>query len=172
MLVHTHKGLYDEHCEAEVVHRSLAGAVEEDAGVGGQRPVVVLARTVDACKGLFVEQAAESVLAGNTLHERHEEHVVVDGKVCLLEYRGYLKLVRGYLVVACLAWDAKLKGCYLKLTHELCDTLGDDAEVVVFHLLVLCRVMAHQRAACHHEVRTCCVEFLINEEVLLLPAKV
>ena len=69
MTINTHQGLDDEGDETEVVLRSLAGSVEQNASVGRETPVVVLTRTVDTCEWLLVEQCAESVLACHLLHQ-------------------------------------------------------------------------------------------------------
>ena len=43
---------------------------------------------------------------------------------------------------------------------------------MVFKLLILCRFMAHQCAAGHHEVGTGGIECFVNEEILLFPAEI
>ena len=65
----------------------LPGPIQADAGVGAQRPVVVLARAVDAFEGLFVQQDTETVLAADFTHQRHDQQVVVVGEVAFLEDR-------------------------------------------------------------------------------------
>ena len=170
--VNTHEGLDDEDDEAEVVFPCLSWSMEQDTRVGSQRPVVVLTRSVDAVERFLVQQHLEAVLVSHTLHERHEQHVVVHGEVSLLEDRRALKLVRRHLVVTCLHGDAELKGLDLQVFHEGLHTLRDRPEVVVVHLLVLGALMAHQRTACENEVRTCGIEILVDEEILLLPAEV
>ena len=95
---------------------------------------------------------------------------MVNGEVALLEDGGQLELVGGYLVMACLAGDAKLQGFDLQVLHEGGYTAGDGAEVVVVHLLVLGRVMSHEGAACHYQVGACGIEVFINEEILLFPS--
>ena len=72
---------------------------------------------------------------------------MVYGKVALLEYRGNLKLVRCHLVVARLAWDRQFEGLDFEIFHECLHTVGDGSEVVVVHLLVLCRVVSHEGSA-------------------------
>ena len=67
--------------------------MKQHAGVGSKTPVLVLARAVDACERLLVEQHAEAMTACHLLHERHEEHVMVDGDVGLLEDWRQLELV-------------------------------------------------------------------------------
>ena len=53
-----------------------------------------------------MEQNAETMFAGNTLHDRHQQHVVVDGQIGLLEDGRQFELVGGYLVVTGLYGDA------------------------------------------------------------------
>ncbi len=132
-----HECLYDKGYEPQVVLLCAPWTVEQDAGVGHEAPVVVLARTVDAGERLLVEQAAEAVVARHLFHEHHQQHVVVYREVRLLEDRGKLKLVGRSLIVACLAGDAQFESLNLKVAHEGCHTFGDRAEVVVVHLLVL-----------------------------------
>ena len=170
--VNAHQGFHHEGDEAQVLLRRLARGVEQCARVGAEAPVVVLARAVDAGEGLLVQQHAEAVLARHLLHERHEQHVVVVGDVGLLEDGGYLKLVRRHLVVARLARYGQLQGAYLQVLHEGLHAVGYGAEVVVVHLLVLGRVVAHERAAGEHQVGAGVVKPLVDEEVLLLPAQV
>ena len=132
-----HQRVDHEGDEAQVLLGRLAGGHEQDAGVGAQRPVVVLARAVDALERLFVEQDAEAVRAGYFAHEGHDEHVVVHRQVALLEDGRQLKLVGRHLVVAGLQGDAQFQGLYLEVFHEGGHAGGDGAEVVVFELLVL-----------------------------------
>ena len=85
-----------------------------------------------------MEQGTETVFAGHLLHERHEEHVVVNGKVCLLEDWSKLKLVWRNLVVTSLARNAEFESANLKILHECLYSVRNGTEIVVFHLLVLC----------------------------------
>ena len=82
--IYCHECLDDECDKAQVFLGCLAWGMEQHAVVGTQTPVVVLARTVDAVEGLLVEQHAESVLACHSLHQRHKEHVVIDGEITFL----------------------------------------------------------------------------------------
>ncbi len=172
MAIDTHQCLDDKGGEAQVLLSCLAGGMQQHAVVSAQRPVVVLAAAVDACEGLFVEQYTEAVLAGHALHHRHEQHVVVYGQVGFLEYRGQFKLVGSDLVVARLTGDAQFESHDFQLAHEGSHALGYGSEVVVIHLLVLGRVVAHQRASCQQQVGTSRVEAFVYQEVLLLPTEV
>ena len=170
VLVDGHQRLDDERNEAQVLLGRLAWSMEQHAIVGAEAPVVVLARTVDAVEWLLMQQHAEAVLARHLLHERHEQHVVVYGKVALFVYRGKLKLVGCHLVVARLARYGELQRLYLEVFHEGLHAVWYGAEVVVVHLLVLCALVTHQCPAREHQVRAGRIEPLVNQEVLLLPA--
>ena len=167
--IYTHQGLHGEHHKAQVVLGGLACSMEQDACIGRERPVVVLTRTIDAIKRFLVEQHLKAVLVGHALHEAHEQHVMVDSQIGLLEDRGTLKLVGGHLVVAGLYGDAQLQGLYLQVFHESHHTLRDGTEIVVVHLLVLGALVAHQRATSKDEVGTGGIQILVDEEILLLP---
>ena len=172
VLVYTHQSLCDEDYETEVVLWCLARTMEQDAGICSETPVVVLTGTVDACEWLLMEKYAETVMASYLLHQAHQEHVVVNGKVGLLEDRCQLKLVWCYLVVTGLARNTELKSLDFQILHECLNTLWDGAEVVVVHLLVLCRIVTHQGATSQHQIRTCSIQAFIYQEVLLLPTEI
>ena len=74
--------------------------------------------------------------------------------------------------MARLARNRQFESLNLQVFHERLHAVGDGTEVVVVHLLVLCRVVSHQRAACKHQVGSCAVESLVNQEILLFPSKV
>ncbi len=137
MAVHGGHDVGNEGDELQVVHRCAAGREEHGTTVGAEAPVVVLARAVDALEGFLVEQHAEVVAACGLAHNRHQQQVVVVGKVCFLEDGSALKLVGRNLVVACLDGDAEAVALYFEVEHESLDARGDCTEVVVFELLVL-----------------------------------
>ena len=132
----------------------------------------MLTTAVDAVEGFFVEQYAETMLAGHLLHQTHQQHVVVNSQVALLEDRSQLKLVGCHLVVTGLHGDSQLQRLYLKILHKGLHTIGDSTKVVVVHLLVLRTLVSHQRTTRHQQVRTCRVETLVHEEILLFPSQV
>ncbi len=146
--------------------------MQQNARVGGEAPVVVLATAIDALERLFVEQRAEAVFMGNFLHQPHQYHVVVYGQVAFLKNGSQLKLVGCHLVMAGLAGYAQLKSLCFKVFHKGLYTLGDGAKIVVVHLLVLGRVMAHQGASGQHEVGSGHIEIFVYKEIFLLPAEV
>ena len=172
MAVDSHQRVHHEGDEAQVLFLRLAGGHQQDASVRAQRPVVVLARAVDALEGLLVQQDAEAVRAGHLAHQRHDEHVVVHGQVAFLEDGCQLKLVGSHLVVARLQRDAQLQCLDFQVFHEGGHAGGDGAEVVVLQLLALRSLVPHQRAARQQQVGTGGIETLVHQEVLLLPAQV
>jgi hypothetical protein len=159
-----------EEQELEVLVRRLARLEQVDARVGAHRPVVVLARAVDARERLLVQQADEPVAARDVLQDLHHELLVVGADVRVLEDRGDLVLRGGDLVVAGLDRHAELGQLALRVEHARQHALGDRAEVVVVELVALRRLGAEQRPARRHEVGALEVVLLVDQEVLLLRA--
>ena len=172
MLVNGSHDVDEESHKLQVGHVSLARGKQLRAGVGAKAPVVVLARAVDALERLFVQQHAEVVAAGNVVHKQHQQQVVVVGKVGFLVYRSQFKLVGCNFVVAGLCRNAQFVALYFKVEHESLHARRNRTEVVVFELLVLGTVVAHQCAPGEHQVGTRRVKQLINKEVFLFPTKV
>ena len=112
MLVNAHQGLYDEDYKAEIVLRCLACCMEQYAVIGAETPVVVLAGTVDASEWLLVKEHTETMLVSHTLHQTHQEHIMVYGKIAFLIDRCQLKLVWCHLVMTGLARDAEFERLY------------------------------------------------------------
>ena len=160
-----------EEQELQVLVRGVAGLEQVLAVVGAHRPVVVLARAVDAGERLLVQEADEPVAAGHVLHDLHGQLLVVGTYVRVLEDRRDLVLGRGDLVVAGLDRDAELGQLALGVEHAGQHALGDRAEVVVVELVALGRLGAEQGAAGGHQVRALEVVLLVDQEVLLLRAR-
>ena len=99
-----HRGEEDD--ELQVVERGVA-RIEQILGLGAKRPVVVLARTVDALKGLLVQQADQVVTGGDELHLLHHDQILVDGLVDLAIDRRELMLAGSDLVVLGLSGNTK-----------------------------------------------------------------
>ncbi len=154
----------------EVLRRRVAGVEQVQPGVGAHRPVVVLARAVDAGERLLVQQADEAVAPGGVLHDLHRHHLVVGADVGVLEDRRDLELIGRDLVVAGLDRDAELRELELDLEHVGEHALGDRAEVVVVELVALRRFGAEQRPSRGNEIGTFEEVLLVDQEVLLLAA--
>ena len=132
----------------------------------------MLAGAIDAFERLLVEQYPEAMFAGNVAHECHDEHVVVDGKVALLVNGCQLKLVGGNLVVACLAGNAQFPGFDFEFLHEGRHPGRYGAEIMVFQLLVLGRLVSHQGPSGQQQIGACRIQSFIHEEIFLFPAEV
>ena len=154
--------------EDGILMRRLAWAQPVAAVGTGGRPVVVLARAVDAGEGFLVEQAEEAVARGDLLQHEHRQHVVVNGQVLLLEDRRHLELRGSRLVVAHLGGDAETPERLVHLVHEGQHARLDVAEVVILHLLLARRGTAEERPACHLEVGTQTHHLQVYQEILLL----
>ena len=154
--------------ELGVLAGGLAGFEEIFAGVGVQRPVVVLAGAVDAGKGLFMEQTHHVMLVGDLLHDLHGELVVVAGGVSVGIHRGHLMLGRGHLVVLGLAVDAQRPEVFVQILHIGRHTGTDSAVVMVVQLLTAGRLGAEQGTAGVDQVFSLQEFLCIYQEVFLL----
>ena len=172
VIIHSLERLDYKHGKTEVVDRRLAWGMKKNACICRERPVFVLAGTVNAFERLLVQEATKAVLAGYALHDGHHEHIMVDGKIGFLEYGRKLKLVWRDLIVTRLARYAKLEGIDLNVLHELFHTSRNRTKIMVIHLLVLGRIVSHECPSCHHKVWTSGIERFINKEVFLFPTKV
>ena len=170
--VYGHQRIHYEGDETQVLFGQFAGCVEQDTGIRTQRPVIMLAATVDTLEGLFVQQYAETVVTCHFTHQGHDEHVVVYRQVAFLEDGSQLELVGSHFVVTGLDGDAEFQRFDFQFLHESGHTAGDGPEVVVFQLLVLGAVMAHQRASGHQQVGACGVQPFVNQKIFLLPAQI
>ena len=139
-----------------------------DAGVGRHRPVVVLARAVDAGERLLVQDGLQPVPRGHALEGLHQQHLVVAADVADLEQRRDLVLAGRHLVVPGLDRDAEAVELALGLGHEGQHTRRNGAEVVVLELLALGRPGAEQGPVADHQVGALEVQLAVDQEVFLL----
>ena len=145
-----------------------AGRKQVLAAVRGNRPVVVLAAAVDACKGFLVEQTDKAVLCGYFLHDFHCKLIVVCGDIGGGMNRRQLVLGRSHLVMLGLRQDPQFPELIVELFHISGHTGLDDAEVMVIHFLSLGRLCAEQGAARKAKVGAPFIHFLCDKEVFLL----
>ena len=118
VLVHRLDHRHEKYQKLGVGRGGTAGIQQVYASVGDQGPVVVLSGTVDALKGLLVEQAGEAVLVGHLFHHLHGELVVVHRHIGRVEYRSQLVLGRGHLVVFGFGRDPKFPERFVQIVHE------------------------------------------------------
>ena len=170
ILVNTLDDSSEEEEELCVFLRQLARLQQVLSGIGGDRPVVVLAGAVHAVVGFFVKQYGEVMLACDAFHQIHHKLVVVVGKVGILKDRRQLKLVGSYFVMAGLDRDTQFVTFDFQFFHKSCDTWGDGAEIVVLQLLVFGRGVSHQGTSGQTKVRAGIVQCRVDEEIFLFPA--
>ena len=103
--------------------------------VGTKRVVVVLARTVDACKRFFMQQTGKPMLFAQGAHRFHNQLVVVTGNVGSGILRCQLMLGRRRFVVLGFATDAHLPQIFVQILHEFPDANAQTSAVVVVQLL-------------------------------------
>ena len=147
-----------------------AGIEEIEPRIRAHRPVVVLARAVDALEGLLVQQADEAVAGSDLLHHLHRELVLIGRNVDGRENGRELVLCGGDFVVLGLGEDPVPPEFFVELLHECRHTRLDGTEVVILEFLALGRLGAKQRAARKDEVLTLLIHALVDEEVLLFRA--
>ena len=162
-----HRGEEDD--ELQVVERGVA-RIEQILGLGAKRPVVVLARTVDALKGLLVQQADQVVAGGDELHLLHHDQILVDGLVDLAIDRCELMLAGSNLVVLGLGGNAKRPQFIVQVLHIGRDGGADSAKVVLLELLALAGSGTKEGAAGDDQVLALAIGVLLDQEVLLLVA--
>ncbi len=172
VLVHGADDGRTEHEKLRVLVRRGAWVEKVTLRCVAEREVHVLAAAVHAGERLLVEEADHAVPLGDTAHRHHDELLMIRRDVALLEHRGELELTWRDLVVPRLCGDTELEELVLRLDHERKDPLGNRPEVVVLELLTLRRLRTEERTARGHEIGTRQVELSIDEEVLLLRARV
>ena len=170
VLVHRCDHRDQEGQETQVLARMPAGIHQVDAGVGLDRPVVVLSGTVDSLEGLFMKQAGKTVAVRHLLHHLHGQLVVVRCHVRSLIDRRQFVLCRRDLVVLGLRRNSQLPELHIQVVHEGGDLRLQDSEIMVLHLLALRRVCPEECSAAEQKILSLKEKLLVDQEVLLLGA--
>ena len=170
ILVHRFNDSRQEQQELCVLHRRRAGIQQVFALVGGNRPVVVFARTIHAVKRLFMQQADQPVAIGDLLHDFHGQLVVIRRDVCRRKNRRHLMLAGRNLVVLGLGIDAQLPEFLVQIGHKRLDARTDRTEIVILHFLSLRAHRAEERASGQNQIGALLVILFIDQEIFLLRA--
>ncbi len=157
-----------EHKETGVGPGILAGIQQIDAGIGGQRPIDVLAGAVDARERLFVEQGRKAMALGHLAQRLHDQLVVIGREVGGGVHGSQFELIRGYLLVLGLGRDAQAPQLVIELTHESGHALGYLAVVMILHLLAFGRGTTEQRPVGQLQVGAPVIQPLLHQKVFLL----
>ena len=148
--------------------RRCAGRKQILTGIGGNRPVVVLAASVDPGERLLVKQANKTVSARNLLHNLHRKLVVVGCDIGGRIDRRQLVLSRSNLVVFRLCQDTQLPEFVIEFLHKGGNSRLDDTKVMVIHFLSLWRLCTEQGTSGKTKVGTLIVHFFCDKEIFLL----
>ena len=130
----------------------------------------MLAAAVDARKGLFMEQAHQTVAGGYLFQQFHGQLVFVTGAVGIGVDGRDLVLGGSHLVVLRLGQHAQLPQLLIQLPHKRGYPGLDSAVIVVVQLLPLGGTGTEQRAAAQLQILALAVYLLVDQEVLLLRA--
>ena len=168
IIIHRFDDCAEEEEELRVIMRRFARREQILPGVGGDRPVVVLAAAVDAGKRLFMQQAYKTVLFRHALHDLHGELVMIGRHVGCRKDRRQLMLPRRNLIVLRLGKDAQLPELLVEIVHKGGDLRHDRAEIVIVHFLPLGRHCAEQRPSGKFQVGTAVVHLARDQKVFLL----
>ena len=128
----------------------------------------MLAGAVHAGKGLFIQQASQSMALRHLFHGLHYDLVMIHSDVRRLIDGSQLMLRGSHLVVLGLCGHAQLPQLYVQILHESADALSDHAEVMILQLLSLGGGRAEQRTAGEDQVGSLQIFLTVNQEILLL----
>ena len=154
--------------ELQVIFRVFSWFEQIFSGVGAQRIVVVLARAVDVCKRLFMQQAGQIVLFADGAHGFHNQLVVVAGDIGCGIFRRQLVLCRRSFVVLCFAGNSHLPQVLVQILHKFAHTDADTSAVVVIQLLSLGRLCSKEGSTADFQVQALIVQVVVDQEVFLL----
>ena len=119
-----------------------------------------------------MQQYAEMMLLRHALHDGHNKQVMIIGQVNIFKDRRHLELIRGNLIMTGLNGNAGFESLVFQFPHESQHTCRNSSEVMVLELLRLGAVMAHERTAGEHQVRTRVIKCFIYQEILLFPTQI
>src|SRR5437868_3300332 len=113
-----------------------------DARVCCHAPVVVLTTSIDTGKWFFMQQHFQSMTLRHSLHDIHQQGIVVNCEVDLFKYRGALKLCRCNFIMPRADGNAEFVALFFEITHESVYAFGYGAEIMIFELLTFGRSMS------------------------------
>ena len=170
IIVHGLNGGAQEQQELGIFVGRLTGFEQIHAGVRSQRPVVVLAAAVDASKGLLRQQAHQIVAGGDSLHDLHNQLVLVGSHIGYCINRSQFVLGGSYLVMFRLRIDTQFPQFCVQFLHIGFYPGFDSAEVVIIQFLPLGRLCTEQSPTAEDQILPLFIHGLVDQKILLLRA--
>lgn len=159
--------------EGDEAALGIYGAARDEEvppSVGVQAPVIVLSVSVEAGKGLLVEEDGEAVAKTHLGENLHGQSVLISSHVGDGEDRGGFVLGGGNLIVEGAKGDSHGPKLPLDVLEEGLDTKRDRTIVIHIGLLTADRGGTNQRAATVDEIGAAEVVLKVNHVEFLLPA--
>jgi hypothetical protein len=119
-----------------------------------------------------MKQAGHPILFRGSPQRDHQELLMISREIGVLEDRGNLELAGCDLVVPGFDRNTELEQFALAFEHEGEHPLGNRAEIVILEFLTFGRRRAEERTSRAEQVGTGKEEVQIDQEVLLLRARV
>ncbi len=172
VLVNGADGGNQKHQELNVVMRCLAGIEQVIPIIIGERPVDMLAGTVDTGKRFFVHECGQPVLFGDGFERVHHQLVVINGQIGFFINRRDFKLAGRHFVVSGLRRNAQFKKFFFDVMHIGRYSFFNAAEILIFQFLSLGGRSADNGSAAQHQILTFEKIIHINQKVFLFGTKI
>ena len=156
--------------ELNIFIGGLAGLQKVYTIVRSDGPVVMLTGTVYSGKRLLMQHAAQTVLACHTLQSLHYQLVGIHCHIGRLVDGRHFMLCGSRLIMLGLGCYTQLPQLDIDIMHETTDTLTDNTEIVVIHLLSLGGGSTEQGSSGENNIFTLQSLGRIYQEIFLLRA--
>ena len=167
MLVHRTHHTGEDQQKLQILIGRLTRIKQIHSGVCSEGIIVVLAASVDACKGLLVEQTHQTVLVCDTLHGFHRQLVVIHSDICHSVDRRHLMLAGRNFIVLRRGCNAKLPEFLVQIGHIGSDPFTDRSEVLIIQFLSFWCRSAKKSASGINQISSFQIFLPVNQEVLL-----
>ena len=148
--------------------RCLARIKQIDTVIRLQRPVVMLAGSVDAGKWFFMKQTAHVMPGSHPLERLHHQMIVVHRQRSILVNHRQLMLGGSDLIVLCFCRNPQPPQLLVDIFHERSHPRSERSVIVIVQFLPFRRHRAEQRPAGIDQVSALVEGRLIHKEILLL----
>ncbi len=118
-------------------------------------------------KRFFMQQADQIIAVGNLAKYLHNQHIVVNGQIEILEHWCQLKLGRSHFVMSSACRNPKLPQLQFDFRHEFQNARLDRTKIMIIELLMFRRRCSEKCASGLQQIRALQIEFLVDQEVFL-----